>query len=160
MPKAFPLAKEVKTAEDLLQGFAWYFYHASTNTFLIDYKVPSQTLAGWLKELNPKKITRDHYWLFPRGYLAPFVALEYQKQGHIKSVVGINCAFREDLISELPSFPMHLVQGDQDTIIETALAKERFDKLVQRGMSGTYHLVEGPIINSPSISPIRVCGTF
>ncbi len=143
MPKAFPLAKEIKTAEDLLQGFAWYFYHAATNTFLIDYKVPSQTLGGWLHEINPKKVPVTIIGYSQGGYLAPFVALNYHQYAPVKRVVGINCAFREDLMKEVPHFPMHLVQGDQDTIIETALAKERFEKLIERGMTGSYHSVEG-----------------
>lgn len=138
MPKAFPLSGEVRTAEELLQGFAWYFYHASTNTFLIDYKVPAQTLGSWLKDINPTQLPTTIIGYSQGGYLAPFVGLEYAKHHQLKQVVGINCSFREDLMTEVPSFPMTLIQGAEDTIIETSLAKERFEKLIKRGLRGDY----------------------
>ncbi len=138
MPKAFPLGKEIGV-EDLLQGFAWYFYHPGSNTFLIDYKVPALTLSGWLNKLNSTNIPVTIIGYSQGGYLAPFVAYEMNA---IKRVIGINCAFREDLMTETPNFSMDLVQGREDTIIETDLASKRFDKLKARGTQGEYHWVE------------------
>jgi predicted esterase len=138
MPKAFPLEKDVG-AEDLLQGFAWYFYHPGSNTFLIDYKVPAISLAGWLNKLNSSNIPVTIIGYSQGGYLSPFLGLETNS---VKRVIGINCAFREDLMTETPKFRMDLVQGREDTIIETGLASKRFEKLKGRGIEGEYHWVE------------------
>ena len=142
MPKAFPLSGVVKTPEELLQGFAWYFYHASTNTFLIDYKVPMKTLSSWLTDINPSSLPVTIIGYSQGGYLAPFVAMEYSKVGALKKVIGINCSFREDLMSEVPSFPMSLIQGKEDTIIDTTLSSTRFEALKKRGLQGDYIRVE------------------
>lgn len=142
MPRAFPLSQEIKSTQDLLQGFAWYFYHAGSNTFIIDYKVPSQTLGAWLGQINPNNLPVTIVGYSQGGYLAPFVAMDYSHHGNLKKVLGINCSFREDLMKETPNFPMELVQGKQDEIIDTQLAHERFQKLKGRGLQGDYHWVE------------------
>lgn len=139
LPKAFPLEKSITEADDLLQGFAWYFYHAGTNTFLIDYKIPAETLGNWCEKLTQgnKPLTVIGY--SQGGYLAPFVGFNVRKRGiHLKKVIGINCSFRVDMMEETPDFPMDLIQGENDTIIDRKLAKERFDKLKEKGVSGEY----------------------
>ncbi|MCF8058355.1 MAG: serine hydrolase family protein [Bacteriovoracaceae bacterium] len=140
MPRAFPLDKEIEGVEDLLQGFAWYFYHPGSNTFLIDYKIPAISLSSWINKLNRPNLPVTIIGYSQGGYLAPFVAFETKS---VKRVIGINCSFREDLMLNTPSFPMDLVQGREDTIIETNLAFERFEKLIERGVSGKFTWVEG-----------------
>jgi predicted esterase len=135
MPKSFPLDGR-PISDDLLQGFAWYFYDQAKDKFLIDYEVPALTLANLLKEHNPNKVPTTIIGYSQGGYLAPFVGLAFE---HTTHVIGLNCSFRTELFSTLPSFRLDQIQGQKDTIIDTALCSQRFEKLKEQGIKGDFH---------------------
>ncbi len=149
LPKSFPLdTKILKSKEELLQGFAWYFYHAVTDQFLIDYDIPAQTLAQWIQTvLESHQLSSDNLTIIgysQGGYLAPFLgeALEMLSLSPNK-VIGINCSFREDKLQKVPNFPLSQIQGKEDKIIDTKLCFERFQKLKARGLSsGDFYWLE------------------
>lgn len=144
LPRSFPLDKKITEAEDLLQGFAWYFFHAGSNTFLIDYQIPAETLGQWCEELTKGTLPLTIIGYSQGGYLAPFLGFNVFERGvNLKRVIGINCSFREDIMEKAPQFRMDLLQGSEDTIIDTKLAKERFDNLIKRGMKGHYESIDG-----------------
>lgn len=138
LPKAFPLGKR-PVGEDLLMGYAWYFFDQTTNEFLIDYQIPMNSLKNFIADQNPNNLPVTIIGYSQGGYLAPFVGMGYE---NTHEVIGINCSFREDLMKEIPSFPLSLFQGAEDKIIETDLAKERFDQLKKRGSKGTYKSIK------------------
>jgi len=135
MPKSFPITGR-PTSEDLLQGFAWYFYDQTKDEFLIDYEVLALTLANLLKQQNPDKVPTTIIGYSQGGYLAPFVALAYEQTTH---VIGINCSFRTELFSELPRFKLDQIQGQKDTIIDTNRCSKRFEKLKEQGIDGDFY---------------------
>ncbi len=150
LPKAFPLStNEARTKEELLQGFAWYFYHSATNEFLIDYKVPAQMLTNYITEVLALYATEQAPFQIigysQGGYLAPFLAQELVKSSLVpEKVIALNCSIRSDLLSEVPSYPLYQLQGTEDKIIDTKLAFERFEKLKERGLKeGEFQWIEG-----------------
>lgn len=150
MPKAFPLdTKIAKTKEELLQGYAWYFYHAATDQFLIDYVVPAQCLANWIEKLLKENGLSSSDLVIigysQGGYLAPFLGEALTEMGlPPQKVIGLNCSFRADRLKETPSFPLYQIQGKEDTIIDTQLAFDRFQKLKDSGLKeGEFLWLEG-----------------
>lgn len=141
LPKAFPLDRKVASNDpnDLLSGYAWYFYHAPTDKFLIPYEVPATILSNWINKLNlhNKPVTIIGY--SQGGYLAPWTA---NLTNSIKRVIGVNCSFRTDLIEGVPQYQMDQYQGRLDTIIDTQLAHDRFLKLKSRGTKGKWLWLE------------------
>jgi predicted esterase len=157
MPKSFPLGSR-PTSEDLLMGFAWYFYDQTKDEFLIDYKVPASTLKSLLEELNPQKKPTTIIGYSQGGYLAPFVGLEYEAT---HQVIGLNCSFRDELFSETPNFQLDQIQGKKDTIIDTTLCHSRFMRLKQRNTQGDFYWIAdddhrlSPEISDKTISILK-----
>lgn len=129
MPHFHPLEAE-GTPEELLKGYSWYFYHQSTDYFLVDYIVPATTFKNWIEALIPTHIPKTIIGYSQGGYLSPFVGLQLKE---VKKVIGINCSFREEKFDRLPDFPLLQFQGDKDTVIDTMLCHNRFQALVEKG---------------------------
>jgi len=169
LPKHFPLevAKDKQSDnkrqtqqvhEDLLAGFAWYFYDQRTDQFLIDYKVPVNTLVRLLKQINPTALPTSFIGYSQEGYLTPFIALAYP---HTKQAMGINCSFRFELIkkiyTEVP-FILNQIQGGKDEIIDRDLSNHRFNEMKSfYKMQGEYHWIDqanhwlGPSVRDSAI---------
>lgn len=129
--------------EELLAGFAWYFYDQKTDQFLIDYRVPVETLTTFLKQINPTGIPTSFIGYSQGGYLAPLVGLAYT---HTKQVMGINCSFRFELIKEryqkIP-FVLNQIQGRADEIIDIELSACRYKEMKSfYKMPGEYHWIK------------------
>ncbi len=143
LPKHFPLDGKRDPHEDLLAGFAWYFYDQREDKFLIDYSVPVATLTSFLKEINSHDLPTSIMGYSQGGYLAPFVGLAY---GPTKQVMGINCSFRFDLIKdqyESIPFALNQVQGSEDEVIDRELSHKRYEQLNQfYKIKGSFQWVE------------------
>ncbi len=144
LPKHFPLDSTPKDDEELISGFAWYFFDQRKNEFLIDYHIPVQTICSYLNQINSKKLPTSFIGYSQGGYLAPFVGLSYP---FTSQVLGINCSFRFDIIKEkfqeIP-FALNEIQGSEDQVIDTQLCSERFKALKEHFQSrGEFQWVEG-----------------
>lgn len=126
-----PASGHNKKAENLLRGYSWYFYHQSSDSFLIDYKVPAETLGHWINNILPSELPVTIVGYSQGGYLAPFVGLELKNP---KKIIGVNCSFREEMLPKVPYFPMYLIQGREDRVIDTELSYLRFEKIKERGL--------------------------
>ncbi|MBC99418.1 MAG: hypothetical protein CME63_16865 [Halobacteriovoraceae bacterium] len=144
LPKHFPLNDQIDRDQEaeLLAGFAWYFYDQRKDEFLIDYKVPTETLTQFLHMINPKKLPTIFIGYSQGGYLAPFVGLNYPPT---EQVLGINCSFRSDIIErdykDIP-FTLNQVQGAKDSIIDTDLSFSRYEYLKDKfKMKGSFEWI-------------------
>ena len=100
--------------------------------FLIDYDIPCQFLAHFLKQINihNRPITIIGY--SQGGYLCPFLS---EKNILIKHILGINCSYREDKLNQIYQridLKLDLINSDQDHIIDYPLSKKRYQKIKQR----------------------------
>ena len=109
----FPLP--VKKADDgYTVNFGWYFYDNSSNSYFIDYDLPSEILINLLKELGLEKKKLYIIGYSQGGYLAPFVA---QKHDNVQKVIGMACVFRHKMFDSIPSFPMVAIHGKEDLMV-------------------------------------------
>ena len=138
LPKSFPLS-ERPSGKDLLSGYAWYFYDAQTDKFLIPYEGPAQYLGDFINRYNKNDLPLTIIGYSQGGYLTPFLA-QYAK--NVRQVIGINCSFRDSLLTDIPNYEVHGINGDCDIIVDPLLAKERFQRLKERGLKGEFHLVK------------------
>ncbi len=149
IPKSFPLEKR-KSSEDLLQGHAWYFYDATKDHFLIDYDIPAHYLSSFLHQINPKNLPVTLIGYSQGGYLCPFVAQKYSKIDHI---IGINCSYRVDKLDTLSKVRIDSINGDCDLVVDPQKAKERHQKLILKGCSGKFNLIEN---EAHKLTPVLV----
>ena len=125
-------------------AFAWYFYDAQTDTFLVDYQTPADMLKNFvesfvkLRNLNNIRVTIIGY--SQGGYLSLFAA---SKISFCDRVVGINASWREDKLEKDLAIRIDSLNGEKDSIVDPYLAKKRYQKLCKRGVKGSFHLLKG-----------------
>jgi predicted esterase len=124
----FPLDTK-PTDKKLLRGYAWYFYDAVHDKYLIDYDVAASALNSLLTTLNPqqKEITIIGY--SQGGYLAPFIAAKNKNASY---VIGVNCSYRHDLFPQNfwdRNIRVDAIQAEDDPIIDIESSKERHSHL-------------------------------
>jgi predicted esterase len=137
LPKKFPLQQSEK-GEDLLSGYAWYFYHLKTDTFLIDYDVPAQTLTQALAELNTENLPITVIGYSQGGYLTIFLPY-YDK--NIDHIIAINCSFRHSHLKEELKVKVDCLHGEADIIVDPIMAEKRFNEMSAKGLKGEFQLL-------------------
>lgn len=109
----FPLPVK-KANEGYTVNFGWYFYDNTSNTYFIDYDLPSEILINLIKELGLEKKKLYIIGYSQGGYLSPFVAL---KHGKVEKVIGMACVFRHKMFDSSPDFPMVAIHGKEDLMV-------------------------------------------
>lgn len=106
--------------------FAWYFFDNTTNSYFIDYDLPSEILINLIKALgfDGKKLIIIGY--SQGGYLAPFVGLKSNKT---TKVIGMACVFRHKLFDKTPNFPLIGIHGKNDLMVSLEGAKKSIEEM-------------------------------
>lgn len=134
----FPLPKKTQSTTKL--GFAWYFYDNTNDHYFIDFTISCEIIENLLKELNLHELPLRIIGYSQGGYLAPFAGLHLKKTFH---ALGINSSTRVDFINEEGlNFCFDQVHGAEDEFVDIQLAKQRFDKLAEKGNPGCFEIVE------------------
>lgn len=135
----FPLP-EKKPDEGYTVNFGWYFFDNSTNTYFIDYDLPSEILINLITELGfqDKKLFIIGY--SQGGYLAPFLAL---KHNNVEKVIAMACVFRHKLFDSTPSFPMVAIHGTDDLMVSFEGQKQSVEEMKTKGMEVKFIALEG-----------------
>lgn len=138
LPRSFPLNANRKH-EELFRSFAWYFYDAKKQRYLIDYQHSAGLLAGLAEQLAPNlPVTIVGY--SQGGYLALFAAERIPLCDH---VIGLNCSWRGDKLKTAAKIRVDSIHGAQDEVVDPRSAHERHMDLIAGGARGEFHLVEG-----------------
>ncbi len=139
----FPMPRRVHDqAGDYYKiGYAWYFYDDLKDEFLIDYSYPSAWLNSLIKTMGLDQRPMIIIGYSQGGYLAPFVG---EACSNTKKVIGINCRFRDDMLSSNPpSYPLFALHGDNDDKVCPVRAQASFEKLKAQGYQGDFKLMAG-----------------
>ncbi len=134
-------------------GYAWYFFDPLKKHFYINYDPAAQFIKTLLENLNPNNLPVTIIGYSQGGYLAPKVA---EVCPNIKSILGVNCVYRNNKFTFNPDVEYHQINGEIDLIVDPIGAKEEFDKLVELGNKGTFNTLpeEGHKISPRFMDPI------
>lgn len=124
----------------LLSGYAWYFYDASTEEYLIPYTTPVSWIKNFLEQQFSNKTNIVIIGYSQGGYLAPFLA---EQLTNIKKIIGINCSFRYDLLEKFECPEVYQLQGQADVIVTPELSQERFGEFQSKyQFKGSFQMLE------------------
>lgn len=128
LPSKFPLETSQK-GEDLITGYAWYFYDAQKDEYLVSYETPALALTDLInKKFHEKKINILGY--SQGGYLSPFLAKYISK---VETMILINCSIRHQFINSFKNVnELIQIQGKDDPIIDTELSLKRFNEFSEK----------------------------
>lgn len=121
-------------------GFSWYFYEPKVDEYYIDMELGRNYVASLIESLGLNESAKIIVGYSQGGYIAPFVAAKLK---NVRQVLGINCQFLDEEMPEILPCPMDQVQGSEDQIVTPENSKKSFEKLVARGMKGTFVEVKG-----------------
>ncbi len=134
----FPLEK---SENDLIKGYAWYFYDAKEDRYLIDYKTPALLLRQLLLSFDDQ-LPLHIIGYSQGGYLAPFLI---DKSLSIHKITAINASYRFDLIPSFSgaSIEVNAINGELDMMVDPQLSHERFLLWQKRDhFTGNFYLIE------------------
>jgi predicted esterase len=135
----FPLPVK-KPDEGYTVNFGWYFFDNSSNTYFIDYDLPSEILINLIKELGLENKKLFIIGYSQGGYLAPFLAL---KHNNVKKVIAMACVFRHKLFESTPDFPMVAIHGTDDLMVSFEGQKQSVKEMKDKGMKIDFVPLEG-----------------
>ncbi len=135
----FPLPVK-RPDEGYTVNFGWYFFDNSTNTYFIDYDLPSEILINLIDELGFKEKKLFIIGYSQGGYLAPFMAL---KHGNVEKVIGMACVFRHKMFESKPTFPMIAIHGTDDLMVSFEGQKQSVEEMKGAGLNVDFIALEG-----------------
>tara|TARA_R110002072_G_scaffold64203_3_gene159521 strand:- start:131259 stop:131915 length:657 start_codon:yes stop_codon:yes gene_type:complete len=124
----------------LFNGYAWYFYDAQSDEYIIPVTTPASWIKNFLHNKFPHKKDITLVGYSQGGYLSPFIAQEVEA---VKHIIGINCSFRYDLLSTFSCPRVDQLQGVADVIVTPELAQQRYHDFQKKySFSGSFQMVE------------------
>ena len=129
----FPIPK-VRN-DNVLYRFAWYFFNKYESRYFIDFDIPRNILKNLLLNIAPSKdVTILGY--SQGGYLAPFVGDCIKLT---KTIIGINCKFRDDMLPEKLDFNIYHIHNRQDPIVDYLPALEGHNQTAKKTTKEARH---------------------
>ena len=130
----FPLVSKIQNTSDIC--FSWYFYDSKNDDYYISYDIPAKVINNLVNILEIKGCI--HFVGYSQGgYLAPFCGALCKKT---QQVICVNSSLRIEKLDTLPTFPIHCLNGENDSIVDPVLARGRFDDFQSRGLKGSFQL--------------------
>lgn len=130
----FPIPK-VRN-ENILYRFAWYFFNQFEKEYFIDFTTPKNLIKNLVQKIAPnKEITILGY--SQGGYLAPFIGECLES---VQTVIGINCKYRVDMLSDDLNFTLYHLHNDKDPIVDYEPALESFNAMKKIMKKEAHHI--------------------
>ena len=128
----FPLA--FRGQKRLHPVFAWYFYDKERDEYHIPYNIPARVVGNLLEEIGIRGEVQ-FIGYSQGGYLAPFCGQQYKQT---KQVLCVNASLRIEQLDAIPYFPIHCLNGEEDPIVDSVLARKRFEFFRKQGLTGSF----------------------
>lgn len=129
-----------RTEQGFKLGFTWYLYDPASQQYYVDMRVALDFLLRGLERTGYSRLPLTIIGFSQGGYLAPFLGARLPQT---RQVIGIDCEYLVDELSFPLLFRVDAVHGTQDEIIPIAEARASHERLVSKGVSGTFSAVEG-----------------
>lgn len=135
----FPIPKIRK--DYIEKRYAWYFFNRHTNTYEIDYKLPSKLISGLVDKLGYQNTEKVIVGYSQGGYLSPFTALELQ---NVSRIIGLCCTYKWQFLPEVLPFDVYSIHGSDDLMVDHQNSKEHFQKIkVSDQSQSNYITIDG-----------------
>ena len=119
-------------------GYTWYFFDPATDRYHLDMSQALDVLDELVGALGFAEKPKLVVGYSQGGYLAPFLG---ERLSGVTQVVGINCRFRSESLSEPLGFRLDGIHGARDQLVDPQRAQRCHRELIERGNRGAFHLL-------------------
>jgi predicted esterase len=135
----FPLP--VKSGETYKEAYAWYFWDPVTNKILISPDVAAELIEKLINALGYMDVPKIVVGFSQGAFLAPYL---FPRLRNIRGAIAVGAAFREEAYTQIYSFPLFAIHGDQDEIIPLERSRKSFLQLLEtKKIHGQYFEIAG-----------------
>lgn len=119
-------------------GFGWYIFDPATQIYHVPMTNAVTMMRAFMAAVCPSARKVRVLGYSQGGYLAPFVA---QELTNIVQVIGINCRFRDEALTDTLPFRLDAVHGEQDTLVDPSRSMQSHCQIIKNGTHGVFHPV-------------------
>jgi len=130
-----------RVADRYEMGYSWYFFDPKTEVYGVPMEPAIELLTAWLagiEEVGSLPITVVGF--SQGGYLAPFLGRALDA---VDRVVGINCRFRSEVLTDRYAFRLDALAGAEDPVVDPDRARGCHEEIISRGNRGRFVVVPG-----------------
>ncbi len=132
----FPVAHQGPQGRRL--GFGWYIFDPATQIYHVPMTTAVRMMRGFMTAVCPSARKVRVLGYSQGGYLAPFVA---EALTNIVQVIGINCRFRDEVLTKPLPFRLDQVHGEKDVLVDPARSMQSHCQILKHGNRGVFHPV-------------------
>lgn len=130
-----PFPAPYKTDSGYLEAYAWYFYLAKENRFVIPPGPAVQALKKLIAKLGYDKLPVTIIGFSQGGYLAPVVAKEMK----VDHVISVSADYLARYYSKDDRFRLDAIHGAKDEISPIDISKKNLEALKKElGLNATF----------------------
>lgn len=131
-----PFPAPFKTASGYLEAYAWYFYLAKENRFVIPPGPAIRALKNLIQKLGYEKLPLTIIGFSQGGYLAPVIA----KEMTVEHIIAVSADYLARYYSKDDKFKLDAIHGAKDEISPIEISKKNLDVLKQEfGIDAHFH---------------------
>lgn len=131
-----PFPAPYKTDSGYLEAYAWYFYLAKDNRFVIPPGPAIKALKKLIAKLGYDKLPITIIGFSQGGYLAPVVA----KEMNVKHIIAVSADYLARYYSKDDKFKLDAIHGAKDEVSAIEISKKNLaDLKAELGLNATFH---------------------
>lgn len=131
-----PFPAPFKTDSGYLEAYAWYFYLAKENRFVIPPGPAVHALRALVKKLKYDHLPVTIIGFSQGGYLAPVVA----RQLNVDHVISVSADYLARYYSKDDKFKLDAIHGAKDEVSPIEISKKNLEDLKRDlGLNATFH---------------------
>ncbi len=131
-----PFPAPYKTDSGYLEAYAWYFYLAKDNRFVIPPGPAIKALKKLIAKLGYDKLPITIIGFSQGGYLAPVVA----KEMNVKHIIAVSADYLARYYSKDDKFKLDAIHGAKDEVSPIEISKKNLaDLKAELGLNATFH---------------------
>lgn len=124
--------------EGLRLGYGWYLFDPATQIYHVPMTIAVNMMHAFMTTVCPSARKVRVLGYSQGGYLAPFVA---EALTNIVQVIGINCRFRDEVLTRPLPFRLDAVHGEKDVLVNPTRSMQSHCQILKNGNRGVFHPV-------------------
>ncbi len=131
-----PFPAPFKVDNGYLEAYAWYFYLAKENRFVIPPGPAVKALKNLIQKLGLEKLPVTIIGFSQGGYLAPVVAKELP----VDFIISVSADYLPKYYSKDSKFKLHAIHGAKDEVTPLETSKKNLETLKRDfGIDADFH---------------------
>lgn len=133
-----PFPVPLWTGDGFKEAYSWYFRDTSRDLDFVSPMTTAMRLKTLIDDLGLHQVPKVLFGFSMGGFLAPYMATQLYG---VKGIIGLGCGYNSEIYEKCKPLHVHAVHGSKDERIPVEPARADFQKVLQFGHTGKFHLV-------------------